>query len=94
MKYNLIAISHNSVSVIREYNDITKLAKEVADCMAVNIRSLMVTVGDKVIFENSGINKKIKVKELESMIFAAKGYNRMLTEREKKIIERIKYRVI
>lgn len=94
MKYNLIAISHNSVSVIREYDDTVKLAKEAADCMAVNIRSLMVTVGDKVIFENSGINKKLKVKELENMISAAKGYNRMLTEREKKIIERIKYRVI
>lgn len=94
MKYNLIAISHNSVSVIREYDDIVKLAKETLDCMAVNIRSLMITVGDKVIFENSGINKKIKTKELESMIFAAKGYNRILTEREKKIIERIKYRVI
>lgn len=93
MKYNLIAISHNSVSVIREYDDIVKLAKEAIDCMAVNIRSLMVTVGDKVIFENSGINKKIKTKELESMIFAVKDYNRILTEREKKIIERIKYRV-
>lgn len=94
MKYSLIAISHNSVSVIRDYDDIAKLAKEAADCMAVNIRSLMVTVGDKVIFENSGINKKIKVKELENMISAAKSHNRMLTEREKKIIERIKYRVI
>lgn len=94
MKYNLIAISHNSVSVIREYDDTVKLAREAIDCMAVNIRSLMVAVGDKVIFENSGINKKLKAKELESMISAAKGHNRMLTEREKKIIERIKYRVI
>lgn len=94
MKYNLIAISHNSVSVIREYDDTVKLAREAVDCMAVNIRCLMVTVDDKVIFENSGINKKLKAKELENMISAAKGYSRVLTEREKKIIERIKYRVI
>lgn len=94
MKYNLIAISHNSVSVIREYDDTTKLAREAVDCMAVNIRSLMVTVDDKVIFENSGINKKLKAKELENMISAAKDYSRILTEKEKKIIERIKYRVI
>ena len=94
MKYNLIAISHNSVSVIREYDDTAKLAKEAADCMAVNIRSLMVTVGDKVIFENSGINDELKWRELEKMILTKKGYNRTLTEKEKKIIERIKYRVI
>ena len=94
MKYSLIAISHNSVSVIREYDDTAKLAVEAADCMAVNIRSLMITVGEKVIFENSGINKKLKAKELEKMISTAKSHNRMLTEKEKKIIERIKYRVI
>lgn len=94
MKYTLIAVSVNSVAVIREYDDIMKLAKETADCMAVNIRKLLVTQGDAVIFENYGLNNNLKWKEIEKQIETVKSPIRILTENERKTIKRIKYRVM
>ena len=94
MKYTLIAVSVNSVAVVRDYDDTVKLAKEAADCMAVNIRKLLVTQGDAVIFENYGLNNDLKWKEIEEQIETVKNPLRILTENERKTIERIKYRVM
>lgn len=94
MKYTLIAVSVNSVAVVRDYDDTVKLAKEAADCMAVNIRKLLVTQGDAVIFENYGLNNDLKWKEIEEQIETVKNPLRILTENERKTIKRIKYRVM
>lgn len=94
MKYTLIAVSVNSVAVVRDYDNTMKLAKEAADCMAVNIRKLLIAQGNDVIFENYGLNNNLKWKEIEEQIEAAKSPLRILTENERKTIKRIKYRVM